>query len=57
MSDDPGMNFFILPVTFFSSMRAAGHFSYFLIIWRLVVFRNISQRFDSISGMLSMTLV
>lgn len=38
-------------------MKAAGQFSNFVIIWRLVVFRNISQRFDSISGMLSMTLV
>lgn len=38
-------------------MSAAGQISKFVVIWRLVVFRNISQRFDSISGMLSMTLV
>lgn len=38
-------------------MSAAGQFSEFVVIWRLVVFRNISQRFDSITGMLSMTLV
>lgn len=38
-------------------MKVAGQFRNFVIIWRLVVFRNISQRFDSISGMLSMTLV
>lgn len=38
-------------------MSAAWQFCKFVVIWRLVVFRNISQRFDSISGMLSMTLV
>lgn len=32
-------------------------FKSLLFFWRLVVFRNISQRVDSISGMLSMTLV
>lgn len=49
--------FFFLFLQSFFSMSAAGQFSKFVVIWRLVVFRNISQRFDSISGMLSMTLV
>lgn len=37
--------------------RRGAQFSNFVKIWRVVVFRNISQRFDSISGMWSMTLV
>lgn len=51
------LTFFTQAVTFFCLMKAAGQFRNFVIIWRLVVFLNNSQRFDSISGMLSMTLV
>lgn len=48
---------FILAVSLFSSVGETDQFSNFVIFWRAVVFLNISQRFDSISGMLSMTLV
>lgn len=37
--------------------RRSAQFSNFVKFWRVVVFPNISQRFDSISGMWSMTLV
>lgn len=47
----------IRAVTFFFSVSAAEHFTAFVVFWRLVDFRNISQSFDSISGMWSMTLV
>lgn len=47
----------ILAVSLFFPVRPGALFSNFVTIWRLVVFRNICQRFDSISGMLSMTLV
>lgn len=41
----------------FTQWELMFNLSKFVIFWRLVVFRNISQRFDSISGMWSMTLV
>lgn len=46
----------IRAVTFFS-VSAAEHFTAFVVFWRPVVFPNIFQSFDSISGMWSMTLV
>lgn len=48
---------FILAVSLVSSVGETDQFNNFVIFWRAVVFLNISQRFDSISGMLSMTLV